>query len=72
MQTSTLGAVMDGLMRRYSERVPDVRKVINAMIDAGVIASPDEIENDHIAFRDHGCSKSWASVIRENFHALRV
>ncbi|CAN5564418.1 DUF1338 domain-containing protein [soil metagenome] len=54
MQTSTLGAVMDGLMRRYSERVPDVRKVINAMIDAGVIASPDEIENDHIAFRTMG------------------
>ncbi|GAB4032113.1 2-oxoadipate dioxygenase/decarboxylase family protein [Spirosoma jeollabukense] len=54
MLTSTLGAVMDGLMRRYSERVPDVQKVINAMIDAGVIASADEIENDHIAFRTMG------------------
>lgn len=54
MQTSTLGAVMDGLMRRYSERVPDVQKVINAMIDGDVIASAGEIENDHIAFRTMG------------------
>ena len=54
MQTSTLSAVMAGLMRRYSERVPDVPKVINAMTDSGVIASSDEIENDHIAFRTMG------------------
>ena len=41
-------------MRRYSERVPDVQKVFDAMLDAGVIASPNEIENDHIAFRTMG------------------
>lgn len=52
--TKTLDAVLAGLMRRYSERVPDVQNVINAMIDAGVIQSPEEIENDHIAFRTMG------------------
>ena len=41
-------------MRRYSERVPDVQKVFDAMLDAGIIQSPDEIENDHIAFRTMG------------------
>lgn len=52
--TQTLDAVLDGLMRRYSERVPDVQNIIRAMIDARIIQSPDEIENDHIAFRTMG------------------
>ncbi|GAB4009592.1 DUF1338 domain-containing protein [Spirosoma migulaei] len=52
--TQTLDGVLGGLMRRYSERVPDVQNVINAMLDAGIIQSPDEIENDHIAFRTMG------------------
>jgi hypothetical protein len=50
----TLDAVMSGLMRRYSERVPDVKNVVNAMLDEGIIQSSDEIENDHIAFRTMG------------------
>ncbi len=52
--TQPLNTVLGGLMRRYSERVPDVQKVFDAMLDAGVIASPNEIENDHIAFRTMG------------------
>ncbi len=50
----TLDAVLGGLMRRYSERVPDVQGVFDAMLDEGIIQSPDEIENDHIAFRTMG------------------
>lgn len=52
--TQTLDAVLSGLMRRYSERVPYVQRIINAMLDEGVITSPGEIENDHIAFRTMG------------------
>lgn len=52
--TTTLDNVLAGLMRRYRERVPDVQKVLDAMLDAGVIQSPDEVENDHIAFRTMG------------------
>ncbi|GAA4410298.1 DUF1338 domain-containing protein [Nibrella viscosa] len=51
---ATLDRVMDGLMSRYRERVPDVNGIINAMIDEGVIRSANEIENDHIAFRTMG------------------
>lgn len=54
LQTKTLNAVLGGLMRRYSERVPDVQNVIKAMIDETIIQSSDEIENDHIAFRTMG------------------
>lgn len=52
--TQTLNAVLAGLMRRYSERVPDVQNIISAMLGAGIIQSPGEIENDHIAFRTMG------------------
>lgn len=43
--------ILHGLIRRYKARVPDVEKVINAMINAGVIENASNIENDHIAFR---------------------
>lgn len=50
----TLEYVLDGLMRRYSERVPDVNKVTDAMITEGIISGKSDIENDHIAFRTMG------------------
>jgi hypothetical protein len=50
----TLDTVLDGLMRRYTERVPDVKVIIDAMVVAGIVASVSDIENDHIAFRTMG------------------
>jgi hypothetical protein len=49
-----LEEVLDGLMRRYRERVPEVGGIIKAMIGEKVIAGEGEIENDHIAFRSLG------------------
>jgi Domain of unknown function (DUF1338) len=49
-----LDIVLNGLMRRYKERVPDVQISIDAMISAGIIKNADEIENDHVAFRTMG------------------
>jgi Domain of unknown function (DUF1338) len=49
-----LEIVLDGLMRRYKERVPDVKTSIDAMINAGIIQNADDIENDHVAFRTMG------------------
>jgi hypothetical protein len=46
--------VMDALMDKYSDRVPDVKKIINAMIAKGIISKADDIANDHIAFRTLG------------------
>jgi hypothetical protein len=51
---NNLQLILDGLMRRYKERVPDVDKVISAMVAEGLIQSGAEIENDHIAFRTMG------------------
>lgn len=41
-------------MRRYRERVPDVARIVSAMVDEGIVPGADAIENDHIAFRTLG------------------
>lgn len=53
-RSATLAKVLDGLMRRYQQRVPDVTRIVTAMVAQGLIAGPHEIENDHIAFRTMG------------------
>ena len=53
-QQNILQKVLDGLMQRYMERVPDVSRIAKAMTGAGIISKPDDIENDHIAFRTLG------------------
>lgn len=54
MNTEKLQQVIDGLMNRYQQRVPDVQRVIEAMVKEGIIAAAGDIENDHIAFRTMG------------------
>jgi Domain of unknown function (DUF1338) len=49
-----LEIVMNGLLSRYTERVPDVKKITDAMIEKGIIANANDIENDHVAFRTMG------------------
>ncbi len=49
-----LSIVMDALMTKYTERVPDVKKIIHDLIREQVISSHKEICNDHIAFRTMG------------------
>jgi hypothetical protein len=49
-----LDEILKGLMRRYSERVPEVYKVTQALIEKDVVKSQAEISNDHIAFRTIG------------------
>jgi hypothetical protein len=49
-----LDIVMQGLMQRYAQRVPDVPKITQALVRQGIIASQADIENDHIAFRTLG------------------
>ncbi len=53
-QFNDLAVVMDALMSRYAERVPDVKKILNDLIKEGVIQDASDISNDHIAFRTMG------------------
>lgn len=54
MTQTALTTVMNGLMNRYQERVPDVKGILDAMVSEGIIANSEDIENDHIAFRTLG------------------
>lgn len=49
-----LDDILNGLMKRYKERVPDVSAIINTMTEEGIIKNDTDIENDHIAFRTMG------------------
>lgn len=49
-----LDQVLAGLMRRYQERVPDVKGILSAMKEQEIIQNDSDIENDHIAFRTMG------------------
>lgn len=53
-QLNTLDQVLGGLMRRYKQRVPDVQKIMQAMVREAMIDNEAAIENDHIAFRTMG------------------
>jgi Domain of unknown function (DUF1338) len=53
-ETIKIQQMLDGLMKRYMARVPDVSGIISAMIREGIIQNASEIENDHIAFRTLG------------------
>ena len=49
-----LDEVLNALLYRYKERVPDVSKITNALISNHIIEKQEDIENDHIAFRTLG------------------
>lgn len=52
--SALLDTILGGLMRRYSQRVPDVGRVVTQMVQHGIIGRESDIENDHIAFRTMG------------------
>lgn len=62
-----LDEILNGLMRRYKERVPDVSAIINAMIKEGIINNAADIENDHIAFRTMGVANLGVRSLEKIF-----
>ena len=59
--------IMAGLMRRYTERVPDVEKIFSAMVDKKIVGNRNEIENDHVAFRSLGVENLGIASLDEIF-----
>jgi hypothetical protein len=64
---TVLDQVLNGLLRRYSQRVPDVSRVITGMVQHGIIHSEDQIENDHIAFRTMGVERLGIQSLEKIF-----
>ena len=46
--------ILEALFDVYEERVPDVRKITEAMIERAMVNDQAEVVNDHIAFRTMG------------------
>lgn len=67
IRLGTLDQVLGGLMRRYKNRVPDVQKIIHAMVAKGIIQNEEAIENDHIAFRTMGVPKLGIQSLEKIF-----
>lgn len=70
MKHKTLEYVMNGLMSRYRERVPDVLKIANAMVEQGIINNIADIENDHVAFRTMGVPQLGIQSFEKIFRIL--
>ncbi len=46
--------ILESLFKTYANRVPDVKKITNALIKNKIIFNQEDIINDHIAFRTMG------------------
>jgi hypothetical protein len=53
-QYKNLDYVLEGLISRYKERVPDVDKIVNGLLKEGILNNESAFHNDHIAFRTMG------------------
>ena len=53
-EKKTIHEILISLFETYSRRVPDVKKITNALINKNVISNQFDIINDHIAFRTMG------------------
>ena len=62
-----LSIVMDALMTIYSERVPDVKKIIQDLITENIISDRNQIRNDHIAFRTMGVPQLGIASLEKIF-----
>ena len=54
--STNMTQILDALFKVYEERVADVRKITQAMIDKGMVSDQTAVVNDHIAFRTMGVS----------------
>ena len=53
-KTTPLDFILKDLFHSYLERVPNVKKITQAMVTHKMISSQEDIVNDHIAFRTMG------------------
>lgn len=53
-ESKPLDVVLNDLFDHYRRNVADVNKITNALLEKNVVASQDDIVNDHIAFRTLG------------------
>lgn len=66
-QYKNLEFVLDGLITRYKERVPDVDIIVNGLLEEGILDSQPAFHNDHIAFRTMGVANLGIASMEKIF-----
>lgn len=66
-QYKNLDYVLEGLISRYKERVPDVDKIVNGLLKEGILNSESAFHNDHIAFRTMGVANLGIASMEKIF-----
>ncbi len=74
--------ILESLFETYLNRVPDVKKITNGLIEKKIISSQSDIINDHIAFRTMGVKnlgiKSFEKIFihhgykKRDFYSFKV
>ena len=62
-----LNSILNGLIRPYAQRVPDVKTITSSMKELGLISKQEDIVNDHIAFRTLGIPNLGISSFEQIF-----
>ena len=66
-QYKNLEFILDGLITRYKERVPDVDKIVNGLLEEEILNSKSAFHNDHIAFRTMGVANLGIASMEKIF-----
>lgn len=59
--------ILNGLVKRYKKRVPDVTKILDLLIQDGALKNESAMINDHIAFRTMGVANLGITSMEKIF-----
>lgn len=68
-ENNPLDIVLNDLFEHYRKNVADVDKITKALLEKGVVASQEDIVNDHIAFRTLGVPNLGIASFEKIFQA---
>ena len=66
-EKKTIHLILESLFETYSNRVPDVKKITNALVKNKIITNQKDIINDHIAFRTMGVKNLGINSLEKIF-----
>ena len=66
-EKKTIHLILESLFETYSNRVPDVKQITNALVKNKIITNQKDIINDHIAFRTMGVKNLGINSLEKIF-----
>ena len=66
-EKKTIHLILESLFETYSNRVPDVKKITNALVKNKIISNQKDIINDHVAFRTMGVKNLGINSLEKIF-----